>query len=151
MRVCGGFLDRKPLSCPKGAPDGSAAGQSVGSALLPIDHADRDSALQAGFAKTVERLDRGAARGDDVLDEQTRSPGSYAPRGGPHRVVLRLLRTIRNGRPEERRRCSGEGDRAQLRAGEPHCIGLVLGDRRRDVLTEGGQRSGRVSKRYLSR
>src|SRR5688572_8478679 len=93
MRFCGGFLGRKPLSCPKkGHETGSTARQSVGSALLAIDHADRDSALQAGLAKGVERLDGGSARGDDVLDEAdslARLVGSFEAVCRP--VVLRLL------------------------------------------------------------
>ena len=70
MRFCGGFLHRQQLSCPKkGHKAGSAARQSVGSALLAVEHADRDSAFQAGFADGIERLDDGAAGGDDVLYE----------------------------------------------------------------------------------
>src|SRR2546423_9248448 len=70
MRFCGGFLRREQVSCPKKGPKpGSPASESVHSALLAIDHADCNPALQAGFAKGLERLDGSPAGGDDVLDE----------------------------------------------------------------------------------
>src|SRR3954453_17119692 len=70
MRFCGGFLRREQVSCPKqGHQTGSFSSQSVRSALLAIDRADRDSALETGLADRVERLDQGAARRDNILDE----------------------------------------------------------------------------------
>ena len=65
MRFCGGFLGRKPLSCPeKRYETGPSARESVGPAFLAIDHADRDPALQPGLAKSLERFHRGTARSD---------------------------------------------------------------------------------------
>ena len=70
MRLCGGFLRREQVSCPKqGHETGSTARESVRSALLAVEHADRDSALQARFSQSVERPYDRAARGDDVLHE----------------------------------------------------------------------------------
>ena len=47
----------------------AAAGQAV-------EHADDADDLEALLAAALDRLDRGAARGDDVLDDQARVPGS---------------------------------------------------------------------------
>ena len=93
MRFCGGFLRRQQLSCPKkGHKTGSAARQSVRSTLLAIEHADRDPALQTGFADGIEGLDDGSARGDDVLHEAdalARLEHAFEPVRGP--VLLRRL------------------------------------------------------------
>src|SRR6478735_6759749 len=43
--------------------------ESVDSALLAVDHADRVSALQTGLAERLDGLRRSPARGDHVLDE----------------------------------------------------------------------------------
>ncbi len=144
MRFCGGFLGRKPLSCPKkGHETGSAARESVGSALLAIDHADCDPALETGLAKGVERLDGGSAGRDDVLDEAdplARLVRAFEAVRRP--VLLRLLADDQERKPRRERGGGGEGDGAQLRAGEPDRVRLVLGDRRGDVLAEGGEQVG---------
>ena len=141
MRFCGGFRSRKPLSCSKqGHETGSTARQGVGSALLAIHHADCDSALEAGFAKRIERLDGGSARGNDVLDEAdalARLVRTLEAVRSP--VVLRLLADDQERNAGGERRGRGEGDGSQFRAGEPHRLRLVLGNRRSDVLAEGRQ------------
>src|SRR2546421_9448207 len=43
--------------------------ESVDSALLPVDHADRISALQTGLAQRLDGLGGSAPGGDDVLDQ----------------------------------------------------------------------------------
>src|SRR5579859_7340678 len=43
--------------------------ESVDSALLPVDHADGVSALQAGLAQRLDSLRCRASGGDDVLDQ----------------------------------------------------------------------------------
>ena len=106
MRFCGGFLARKPLSCPKkGHETGSAPRESVDSALLAIDHADCDSALEAGLTQGVERLDGGSAGGDDVLHEADPLAGlvgAFEAIGGA--VLLRLLADDEEGKPRRERR-----------------------------------------------
>src|SRR5438874_8454461 len=93
MRFCGGFLRNKQVSCPKkGHKTGPAARQSVDSALLAIDHADCDSALETGLPERVERLDGRTAGRDDVLDQAhplARFEGPFQPIRGP--VLLRLV------------------------------------------------------------
>src|SRR5262245_40358979 len=138
MRFCGGFLRRQQLSCPKkGHKTGSAARQSVGSALLAIEHADRDPALQTGLADGLERLDQRPAGRDDILDEADalarRERALDAVRCPvPLRLVAhdqeRQLRRQRGGRRDD--------DGTELRRGEPNRVRLVLGDGRRDVLAE---------------
>src|SRR5213596_2846619 len=92
MRFCGGFLRRQQLSCPKKRHQTStAAGQSVGSALLAVDDTDRDPALQTGFTEHLEGLDRGPGGGDDILQEAHALAGledALDPVCGP--VLLRL-------------------------------------------------------------
>src|SRR6478609_10540035 len=93
MRLCGGFLRREQLSCPKQRHEtGSTARESVRSALLAIEHTDRDPALQTGFADGVEGLHDGPAGGDDVLDEAhalARFEDAFEAIRGP--VLLRHL------------------------------------------------------------
>ena len=133
MRFCGGFLGRKPLSCSKqGHETGSTARQGVGSALLAIHHADCDSALEAGLAKSIERLDGGSARGDHVLDEADALAWLVRALEAVRRpVVLRLLADDQERKAGGKRRGRGQGDGTQFRAGEPQRIRLVLGNRRR--------------------
>ena len=70
MRFCGGFLAFQQVSCPeKGPQTHSVAGQSVGSALLPVDHTDGRTDDETGLAERRDRLDERPSRGHDVLDE----------------------------------------------------------------------------------
>src|SRR6186997_1438087 len=141
MRFCGGFRRRQQVSCPKqGHETGSTARQSVDPALLAIDHADRDSALQTGFANRIQSLDGGSAGGDDVLDEAdtlTRLERSLEPVRGSVLLGFVADDQEREARGQGGRR--GQDDRSQLGARNPHRFGLVLCDRRRDVLAEHGQ------------
>src|SRR4029453_9063012 len=144
MRFCGGFLRRQQLSCPKkGHKTGSAARQSGGSALPAVEHADRDSALQAGFADGIERLDDGPAGGDDVFHEAhalARLEDAFeAVRGA---VLLCRLTHDQEREPGGHRSRGSKRDRSELRAREANRVGLVLGDRRRDVLAERGEQLG---------
>ena len=126
---CGGFLRRQQLSCPKKRhKTGSAARQSVGSALLAVEHADRDSALQAGFADGIEGLDDGSAGGDDVLYEAHALPRLEDAFEAVRRaVLLRRLAHDQEREPGGHRRRGSKRDRSELRARETNRVGLVLG------------------------
>src|SRR5438132_14294228 len=70
MRICGDKRCIDELGGPKEGPETHRiARESVRSALLPVDDADRCSALETGLAERPYGLDRGASGGDDVLDE----------------------------------------------------------------------------------
>ena len=54
-------------------PDGGP-GERIGAALLAVDDADRGRDAEAGLPERLDRVERRAARGDDVLDRQTQLP-----------------------------------------------------------------------------
>src|SRR5436190_22567262 len=62
--------------------------ESVGSALLAVDHADGVADPDPGLAERLDRLDRSPAGGDDVLDEA----GQAAPLQGPPEPVHGAVR-----------------------------------------------------------
>jgi hypothetical protein len=144
MRFCGGFLRSKQLSCPKkGHKTGSATRESVHSALLAIDHADRDLALETGLAKRLESLDGGPAGRDDILDEAdalARFVDPFQAVRGP--VLLRLVADDQERHARGERRCRGKDDCAQLRARNSNRFGLVLRDGGGDVLAEHREKVG---------
>ena len=154
MRICGTFCRLEQLRGPKeGSQPHRVTRQRVRSALLAIDHADGRSARQTGRAEGLDGLDRGPSRGDHVLDQAhslARLEGALQPVFGA--VSLGLLAHDQERQPRGERGRRGERNRAELGAGEPDGIRLVSLDRLGDQLAErAASRSGRVSKRYLSR
>src|SRR5438876_6664580 len=107
MRFCGGFLRGEQVSCPKkGYQTGPTARESVRSALLAIDHADRDPALETGLSEGVERLHGRAAGRDDVLDEAYALARFERPFQAIRRpVLLRLVADDREGKARGERGC----------------------------------------------
>src|SRR6516165_703438 len=70
MRICGGFGGLEQLGGgEKRAQADGVTRERVGPSLLPIDHADGRSHLQAGLPESRDGLERGPAGGDDVLDQ----------------------------------------------------------------------------------
>src|SRR6186997_1275968 len=121
MRFCGGFLRWKQVSCSKKRHQThSAARESVHSALLAIQHADCDSALETGLADGLDRVQQRTAGGDNVLDQADSLTGLEGAFEAVRGSVLR-------GR---------ERDGTQLRPSEPRRVGLVLGDLGGEVLAE---------------
>ena len=121
--------------------------ESVDSALLAIDHADRVSARETGLPKRLHGLRGGPARGDHVLDQAhalALLEGALEPVVGA--VALALLPTIRKGSPDAERGRGRERDGAQLGPGEERRVGLDLGDLRRDPLPERCEQLGPASR-----
>ena len=132
-------------------PDG-LTGEGVHSALLPIHHADRRPALEAGRPELLHGLDRGAPGGHDILDETDALAGLEGTL--EHTVGSITLRPVSNdqeGQPGCKRGGSGERDGAELGARQPVGPLGTLADKGCDPLAELAQSSGSVSNRYLSR
>src|SRR5262245_26908652 len=72
--------------------------ESVDSALLAIDHADRVSALQAGLPQGLDGLRCGPARSDHVLDQAH----ALAFLEGPFEAVVRPIALARLADDQER-------------------------------------------------
>ena len=116
--------------------------KGVGAALLTVDDADRRLNPELCFTKRLDGLHQGAAGGHDVLDDAHKlafcEHAFDAIRGS---VVLRVPSHDQERQPRGQRACCGERDRAELRAGEPRGLRLVLGcgggdppaERREDV------------------
>ena len=108
----------------------------------------RSRRCRSGLAQGLDRLDRRAAGGDDVLDEADAlalgSNDAFEPVGGA--VALRLLADDQERQPACERRRGRERHRAELGRREPHGVRLVLGDRGRDRLAERA-RAGRGASR----
>ena len=104
MRLCGGFLRREQLSCPKKRHETDAtARESVRSALLAVD-ARRPRFGTPGRLRGGRRRPRATAPPEVTTSStrQTRSPGSKTPSSRfavPYSFAA--LRTIRNGSPDE--------------------------------------------------
>src|ERR671933_1447303 len=70
MRICGNKRGFEELGGPKEGPQPHRVPRErVDSALLAIDNADRRPADETRLAQGLDGPDRGAAGGDDVLDE----------------------------------------------------------------------------------
>src|SRR3954464_10171362 len=118
-------------------------GQLVDAALLAVDDADRVRNLQSGPPQGFDRLDRSAARRDDILDEThalALAVHAFELIGRP--VALRLLTDDQERQPPCKRRGSGQRDRSELRPREALRGGLVLADRRGDRLAEWTEQVG---------
>src|SRR4051812_10019182 len=118
-------------------------GQLVDAALLAVDDADRVRNLQSGSPQRLDRLDRGAARGDDVLDEThalTLAVHALELIGRP--VALRLLADDQERQPACKRRGRGQRDGSELGPGQAIGGGLVLADRCGDRLAEWTEQVG---------
>src|SRR5436190_13779855 len=128
MRLSGTFWPLGDLGEPEERLQAHAdARESVGSALLAVDHADGVADLDPGLAERLDRLDRSPAGGDDVLDEAGQLAlleGAFEP--VPGAVRLRLLAD------DQEREARGEGSRgrewdgAELGAGKASCVRLDL-------------------------
>src|SRR3712207_5732881 len=93
MRVSGTFSSIEQLGRPKQrGQTHRLPRERVDSSLLAIDHAHRVAALETGRPERVHGGERGAARGDDVLDEADALTGVEEPLEAVRRAVaLRLL------------------------------------------------------------
>ena len=131
----------------------AGGGERVGSALLAVDHADGVPHLETGLAQGLDRRDRGAAGGDHVLDEAdqlARLEDALEAVGGA--VLLRLLADDQEGQAGGERRRGGQRDRAEVGPARRDGVRLDLARRPPAICSPSGpSRSGRVSKRYLSR
>src|SRR5438874_9799290 len=141
MRICGDKRGLQELGGPKERPQPHRVPrESVDPALLAVDDADGRSALETRLAQRLDGPDRGASRGDDVLDETGQRAGLEAALEPIlSAVALDLLAHDHEGEPGgERRRC-GEGDGAELGTGEESRGGLVLPHRGGDPPAELGE------------
>jgi len=116
------------------------ARQSVRSTLLPVDDAHRRAHDKTRLSSGVDRLEQRAAGRDDVLDEAH----GLARLERPFYAVCRpvLLRRVADHEEREsgdERRRGREDDTAEHRRGEPHRVGLVLGDDRGNPLADRGE------------
>src|SRR5260221_11502488 len=93
MRLCGAFRGSEELSCPEERPQAHGlARETIGSALLTVDHALRRLDDEARSAERLDRIEQGPAGRDDVLDEADALAllvGAFDPLCGA--VFLRLL------------------------------------------------------------
>src|SRR6478672_12260508 len=128
MRFCGGFLAFQQVCCPeKGAQADGVTREGVGSALLPIDHADSRPDDETGLADGRDRLDERPSRGHDVLDEAHELAlleGALEPVCGA--VGLRLVADHDERQPARQRSRRGERHGAEHRRGEADGLRLVL-------------------------
>src|ERR1051325_1533608 len=138
MRFCGTFWGLRELGDREKYPQmDTFVGEGFHSSLLPVDHADRVSHLQPGFAQRPRRRRGGAAGGDHVLDETHELAlleGALDAFGRP--VVLRFLADDQERQTGRERRRGRERDRAELRPGEANGPGLGLMRRLRDRFAE---------------
>ena len=151
MRVCGLLTRPEDVTCPKERRERDpSGGESLHSALLPIDHADGPIAPETGLPERLDRGDRGAAARDHVLDEADRLAGlpeALEARSVPY--SLASLRTMRNGSPdaseaEAASATAPSSGPASRSARSPETASAIRRPSSRSS-------SGSVSKRYLSR
>src|SRR4051794_7721139 len=112
-------------------------------ALLAVDHADRRFAYEAALAERLDGRDQGPAGGDDVLhqaDPLALLEDPFDALAGA--VLLRRLAHEEERQTGRERRRGGEGDRAELGAGEPVGAGLELGCGGGDALAERREQLG---------
>ena len=154
MRFCGTFCRSEQLGRPKQRPQPDAeARERVRPALLAVDHADRRAALETGLPQGLDASTARPAGGDDVLDEAdalARLEDALEPVG--RAVLLRLLADDQERQARRERRRGGERDCAELGAGEARRRRARARATAAAIRSPSGpSRSGRVSKRYLSR
>src|SRR5215471_10449238 len=115
MRLCGTFWTCQQIIYTKDRMEPHRdARESIRSALLAVDHADRGSADETRFAKRFDCLYSGAAGGDDVLDQThglARFEGTLDPLGRP--VLLCLVADDHEREPGNERGGGGKDDRPQ--------------------------------------
>src|SRR6476659_10722746 len=113
------------------------ARQLVDAALLAVDDADRVGYTQSGVSERLDRLDRGPARGDDVLDQaDALALLVHALQLLRRPVLLRGLADDQERQTRLERRGRRERDRTELRAREPVGVRLVLAHRLGERLAE---------------
>jgi membrane protein len=119
------------------------ARQRVGSALFPVDDAHRRAYDETGVTGCSDRLEEGSAGRDDVFDEAHRLAFFERPLDAVRRPILLRRVTDHDERQagDERGR-GGKNDASEHRRGEPHRVGLVLGDDRGDPLADRGEQVG---------
>src|SRR5688572_8439807 len=144
MRVCGTFTTRQEFSSPIERPQTHAeTGESVGPALLAIDHADRISDLETGLTQRADRLEKRTSGGDDVLDQTDELARLERPLDAVGRaVLLRLPAHDHEGEPPREGGRRGERDRAERRSGEAHGGRLELAHRGREPLAQRAEELG---------
>src|ERR671931_378113 len=141
MRVCGTFCRfEQLLGAKKGPQADTEARETVRSALLAVDDAERRPALQTRCADRLDGLAGGTAGGDDVLDEANHlAPLEYAFETLRRAVRLRLLADDQERQARRERRRSGQRDGAELGACQAVGLGLELPHGDREALAESGQ------------
>ena len=145
MRFCGTFArSRRARSPERAGADGRHAAPSASappSSRSTTQTAVRHSNPASRSASTASS--RGAAGGDDVLDEAdplALLEHALEPVRGA--VLLRLLAHDQERQAGRERRRRGERDRAELGPGEARRVGLVLATASRDPLAERAEQLG---------
>src|SRR6266566_1989176 len=103
--------------------------QRVASTLLSVDHTDGCPTFQTSLTERFDRLDRGSAGGDHVLDQADAlacREDALEAVGRP--VVLRLLTDDQEREPRRKRGRGGKRDRPELGPGQAIGFRLVLCD-----------------------
>ena len=130
MRICGDKRRLHELGDAKERPQAHRMSRErVHPALLAVDHAHRRAAYETGLAQGFHGGDRGAAGGDDVLDEagqRARLEDALEPVLGA--VALGLLADDHEGKLGGERRRGGQDDGAELGTREERRVGLVFYD-----------------------
>src|SRR5579859_1488191 len=117
--------------------------ESVDSALLPVDHADRISALQPGLAQRLDGLRCCASGCDDVLDQADAiALFERAFEAIVGAVALAGLADDQERQAGAERRGGCERDGAQFGAGEAHGVRLDLGHLRGEALRQRAEQLG---------
>ena len=140
---CGYFRVRAALP-PKERPEPDGLPRErVRAALLAVDDADRRVHDEARLAQRLDRLEQGAAGGDDVLDEAD-ALALLVRALDPFRgaVLLRRLAHDEERQAGLERRRRRERDGAELGPGEARRVRSVLAHGRRDALAERAQQLG---------
>src|SRR5207302_6874152 len=117
--------------------------QLVDTSLFAVDDADRGAADEAGLTEGQNRRNRCTSRGYDVLDEAYGLPRrERALESIAGSVTLCIFPHDQEGKSRLQRRGGRERDGAELGAGEPGCVRLVLAHRARDALAQRAQQLG---------
>jgi hypothetical protein len=135
MRFCGTFPQLRAGE--EGAQADGGPCERVDTSLFAVDHANSVGDTQSGLAKRFDGLDRGSARGDDVLDEADAIAvveGALDPVCGA--VLLSPAADDHERELELQRGRGRQRDGPELRRREPDRLGLVLANGVGDRLTE---------------